>query len=298
MNTVHSMSFGDTETLDLNPTCPHEVALESIGAVSLKLEHETAVAKDVPLAQVFAKYLAALCSDEVVGEIKNYIAHDAMPTMSVSPVGYAPVQWASSASNDRITVAASDESGAKVTVSLFDVRPSIIEQLGYFRRVSENTLAFHKKNGRNLDSHCRVGLASAMKRFSEVVSGSSVVFYRGTDFDGPLIASICKDLELPLPYRGGKHNLLRDVRTALDENIGGDFVGFMDSKCHWMAAALNGEFSPELTRELDARIATVRSILTSFDGSRHSALIDSYFDAVQYCLTKYVRLLGGSMCAA
>lgn len=52
----------------------------------------------------------------------------------------------------------------------------------------------------------------ALERFFEFVEGTQV-YCRGTDFDPPKLASLCKDFGVKMPI---KYNAFRDVRTYID----------------------------------------------------------------------------------
>lgn len=280
MKFAHSVAFADSETLDLNPTNPHQVAVESLGAIRLSLEADGHKVEEVDL---FRMYFDLLVSSQVRESIRTYVVNDYAPTMQPN----APEAF--------VSVAFEPDTGVRGTAELFDVRLSLIEQMGMFRNASPDTLAFHAKNGRNLDSFLRVALAPALAVFKSIINPAIVTFYRGTDFDGPLIASLYKDLEQKLPYRGGKHNLLRDVRTALDENLGSGYYGFMDSALAWepvVARSFEAYVLDTDVSRIREMIKIARDVLSSLNSNRHSALIDSYCDAVQYCLTKHARLSG------
>ncbi|WP_417536365.1 3'-5' exoribonuclease domain-containing protein [Methylophaga sp.] len=98
----------------------------------------------------------------------------------------------------------------------FHVNLSISEQILKGRTIEKGTIAWWNKQSKEAQNAAfydeQESVKEALEEFFEFVEGTQV-YCRGTDFDPPKLASLCKDFGVKMPI---KYNAFRDVRTYID----------------------------------------------------------------------------------
>lgn len=270
--TISKLSFADTETINLH-VVGDKMPVDSFGYVSISVEdNDWRVCTPI--------LLSVLTSDTV---IDNVIERS---TNSIQQ----PWTW----SHDGIGV------------ELWQQNVDVLDQLGTGRIFSADTWNWHKKNGYAIDKVVRSNLKDTLAFMAKRLSDSMALFFRGTDFDVPIWTTILKDNELRLPVR---YNLVRDVRTAVDEllftekPVGALKLDKYDFQLRLTppyddAEGLSGEtelrsvlsnLGPTSVVELRTHWANYVQTFDKLKSLRHTALVDAYLDCISYVLLKHYR---------
>jgi hypothetical protein len=168
-----------------------------------------------------------------------------------------------------------------LNVELFQEYTEIMTQQASGREFSVDTYNFHLRNGYDPATSTRKSLSSITKVLEKLLVNVQPLYFRGTDFDVPIWASTFKQCK----SRFVKYNHPRDVRTAIDIMTNAEeCIGFMDyAKFDY---PVSGKSS--YVRKAQALMTDVRKVLDELNHLRHSALVDAYFDAVNYYMLKYI----------
>lgn len=98
----------------------------------------------------------------------------------------------------------------------FHVNLSISEQILKGRTIEKSTITWWQKQSDEAKNAAfydeQESVKESLEEFFEFVAGTQV-YCRGTDFDPPKLASLCKDFGVKMPI---KYNAFRDVRTYID----------------------------------------------------------------------------------
>ncbi|MFV0449827.1 MAG: 3'-5' exoribonuclease domain-containing protein [Vibrio sp.] len=93
---------------------------------------------------------------------------------------------------------------------------SISEQILKGRTIEKGTIAWWQKQSEEAKNAAfydeQDPVSVSLERFFKFIEGTQV-YCRGTDFDPPKLASLCKDFGVKMPI---KYNQFRDVRTYID----------------------------------------------------------------------------------
>lgn len=167
------------------------------------------------------------------------------------------------------------------TVSTFHSTLRLLEQVTSGRIVDPSTVAWHRKNGVDVETKERPAYTNkeTMEAFNLYLKGSNAVFARGTDFDVSLLGSICFDLGVA---EGFKYNSVRDIRTACDELLQ-DFQYCAYVTADRVVKSDLGILHPELV-VLAERISKLRKAFG------HRALYDAVFDLCLYLALKQAAM--------
>jgi hypothetical protein len=314
---IKSIAVVDTETLKLDPTRPHGVLLDSIGVIRIDM--------DLPdLYNDWREFLPTILS-----VLRSNAFQEAIRNRSMVNVGDLKGVWYSEYDTGKVyslscnlpadtmtedcaaLVAAlwEDESpkGVKSTwenqktlaktlgkgfvITYGEVHVSSMRQFAGGRTIDQKTLDFHAKNGYDPESITnRVPFKTALEQYAKWTEGCDVIFFRGTDFDVPLLNSCLIDNDVKVKY---KHNRVRDIRTGLDElSDTGEYEGYIDTERDWKLENHDG------TPSDSKRVGTLQDMLQvqrAFKNLRHSALVDAYTDALAYFTMKFLSYCGVSL---
>lgn len=266
------LSFGDNETLALSPTTPKTVLIDALANIRLEFKNVQDWRSNLSIVlDYFLNYPKETCFGE-------------QGTFALTVQGSTPI--------DELTP--DQLEGPHVIVSQYYAHLGIAGQLAIGRTVDVSTIQWHLKNGYDPDSvQDRKPYSEVAKRLVEETKDSVAVFFRGTDFDGPLWTTLLADINLKPKY---KYNALRDIRTAIDEmRDDGLFTGYLDQKGVYVVAH-EKKGKPILPqKEADWYAQTLREIQIQLDSSRHGALVDAYLDMICYLTLTYLKHNGYSL---
>lgn len=271
---ITKLTFADTETINLNVS-GDKMPVDSFGYVSISVE-------DNDWRVCTPMLLRILTSTPVLDEIKS------RSQKSIAE----PCTW----THDGIGV------------EVWQQNVDVLDQLGSGRIFSADTWNWHKKNGYAIDKVERANLKSVISFLADRLSNSDTIFYRGTDFDVPIWTSIFKDNGKRLPV---KYNLVRDMRTAIDELLFTDkpLGALLLDKYKFVLRAFSPydrtkdtdvdadlSLSPVLDSmtevsmsELFSEMDTYIKVFEDLKHLRHTALVDSYLDCLSYVMLKHYR---------
>lgn len=98
----------------------------------------------------------------------------------------------------------------------FHINLSISEQILKGRIIEKGTITWWNEQSKEAQNTAfydeQESVKKALEEFFAFVEGTQV-YCRGTDFDPPKLASLCKDFGVKMPI---KYNAFRDVRTYID----------------------------------------------------------------------------------
>ena len=169
--------------------------------------------------------------------------------------------------------------GVRITTFTSSLR--ILEQVTAGRVIDPKTVAWHLKNGVDVETKPRPALSNVetLNNFQAFLADSDAVFTRGNDFDIALIGNLSDSLGVKERF---KYNSVRDIRTACDELLQ-DFKYTPYVTAERVAGSTLGLLYPNLV-EIAGRISKLRKAFG------HRALYDAVFDLCLYLALKQVAM--------
>ena len=312
---IKSISVADTETLKLDPTRPHGVLLDSIGVIRV----------DMNLPSTYNDWREFLPT--VIAVMRSPAFQEAITNHTMVNVGDIKGVWYSKYNTGRVfslscnlpedssSAACADlvaslweepiteetnsstwanqktllkTQGTGFVITYGDVHVNSMRQFAGGRTLDQKTLDFHAKNGYDPETIAnRVPFKTALEQYAKWSEDCDVVFFRGTDFDVPLLNSCLLDTGVKVKY---KHNRVRDIRTALDElSDTGDYDGYIDTDTDWVLT--NSDGTPA-DGKFKSALNDMLAVQRAFKSQRHAAIVDAYLDALSYFTLKYLSYCG------